>query len=288
MNVVDLPSSLIRSLPPEEQNLFIIFSLAANELSALVRVLTISSHQEHQGFIFEAFVHSQHLTLLKLYAGKIYEIWQLIQQRYFGTKLSMRYDRILPSDALADLKALKSYFGNGRNIISLLRNEGGFHYSRSDVANSLQRVETCKIFWSGRYFYNELYRFTDLVMLTHLFEQITENPRDAVSIVNEDVGVIGSLTHHFLKLLLEQMIISAIKESPDKCSWGEYEIPQQRKSKSAAIPIFFDPSEYDEDVVGWNKRVRGIVKRGRKSKQTKQPSYRSVKHLSDYAGIATR
>jgi len=284
--VIDLPSALIAKLPLNEQNLVVTFALAANELSALVRVITVAGHQEHDGFVYDAFINSQYLTLLKLYAGKIYETWELIRRRYFGTKLSAKYDSLLSPDALAALMALKKYFGHGKNIVSLLRNEGAFHYSRADVNNAIENVETFRVFFSGRAFYNELYQFADRVMLEHLCDLIAEKPEDAFRIAHEDISTIGTITHLFLRSVLQEALIPLIDGNEEKCAAGKFKISvASRKRSERGIPVFFDVSDYDPDQKKFGRQLPWLVRRGRERMKTKQPTYGSIEHLKDFWNI---
>jgi len=180
--ILHFPSRLVLTMPREEQNLFLTFALAANELSALAHLLDVAGRQEREGFVFEAFADSHYLTVLKLYAGKTYETWELIRRRYFTTKLSAKYDATLYPEARATLKALKKYFSTANNIVSLLRHEGGFHYSRADVGEAFSAVKTCRTFLSGKYIQHRLYRFADLAMIAHLAGQISDDPSVAMKV----------------------------------------------------------------------------------------------------------
>ena len=279
MLAIRIPAANIRALTPEEQNLFVTFANAANELAALARIVTICGHQEHPGDVYEAFVDSQHLTMLKLYAGKVYEGWQLIRQRYFGSKLSQKYDAQLTPEAKRDLDTLKRYFASGKTVIALLRNEGAFHYSRADIKHVLEDMDFAYIYLAGRFYCNELYDFGDQVMTRHLFGQITQRPRDAVSIVNDDIAAVGMMVHFFMKALLLMMIERAALQDAPKCIFMQFKMPKQRKQKTAAIPIFFDPSEYRGDFVRFRKALRGKLKRGRKALRPIDKAYTNMKHL---------
>jgi hypothetical protein len=288
MLIVAIPGANIRSLSAEEQNLFVTFGNAANELAALSRVVTICGHQEHPGYVHEAFVDSQYLTMLKLYAGKVYESWQLIRQRYFGSKLSKKYDSLLKPHAKADLELLKKYFSNGKNVIALLRNEGAFHYSRADIKHMLDDVTVARIYLAGRYFCNELYDFGDLAMTKHLFGQITEKPRDAVTIVNDDIASIGNMIHSFMKSVLLDLMVASVSHDGPSCTLMRFKMPKQRKQKTAAIPIFFDPFEYRSDFARFRKSLRSKLKRGRKSKRPIYEGYAQMQHLRSLSRLAKK
>jgi hypothetical protein len=281
--IIDFPSSLILAMPREEQNLLLTFALAANEISALARLITVAGHQERESFLFDAFVDSQSLTLLKLYAGKIYETWELIRRRYFTTRLSAKYDARLYPEARAALRALKKYFASA-NIVSLLRHEGGFHYSRADVSEAFSSIEMCRLFLSGKHIQHELYRFADLAMLAHLADQISDDPQVAIQAINEDVASVGVLTHYFLMLILEQMFVSLTEGHEEKCAYGRIKVPV-RKLKIASIPIFFDTTDYDEDLARFRKQLPRILKKARAPDRFKQIGFASTQHLVDYAGL---
>ena len=152
INELRIPTASIKSLPVAEKNLLVAFALAHNELAFLARLGTIGGHQTKRGRIFDAFSLSQQLTILKLYAGKIHECWNLARMRYFGTQLSKIFDPRISAYDRENLRFLKKYFDKSNNIISLVRNEAAFHYSRADVHRALEFIsgeKGCITYFAG-------------------------------------------------------------------------------------------------------------------------------------------
>ena len=70
---------------------------------------------------------------MKILAGKLYEGWQLMSTAYFGSKLSLVLEPLLPEPTRLSLADLKSYFSR-TNLIHTVRNSFSFHYSAEEIA----------------------------------------------------------------------------------------------------------------------------------------------------------
>lgn len=71
---------------------------------------------------------SQKLFFLEILSGKLWEGWMLIEKKYFGSKLSERYNEKLDKQDKATIKELKKYFGKTDNRIKHIRDVFAFHY----------------------------------------------------------------------------------------------------------------------------------------------------------------
>jgi hypothetical protein len=259
INEIRIPTTSIRALGVLEQNLLIAFGLAHNELAFLARLATIGGHQTRKGRIFDAFSLSQQLTILKLFAGKIHECWNLVRLRYFNTHLSKTFNGRISADSKNNLKYLKKYFNKPGNAISLIRNEAAFHYSRTNVHESLDHIAGslgCITYLSGNRYYNELYDFCEMAMSAHLLDQINQNRSRAVATVEEEIGEVGSNLSHFLKDILFIVLQDAAAIEPKQVKIIVRKFGLDRKKNNTAIPIFINLNDYYNEAT----KLRRLLK----------------------------
>lgn len=123
-------------IPDRERTLFLALGHAANEINAITKMLYWAANgpndtaaEGHGRFTME-------LLLIRLLAGKLYESWELLRKKFFGTEISRSYEAALDSQAATSLNFLKVYFGKG-NACRQIRNFFAFHYSPDDVTKVL-------------------------------------------------------------------------------------------------------------------------------------------------------
>ncbi len=258
---VDTPKGALKTLTALEQDLLIAFGAAANELAFLARLTTICGHHTHPGKMHAAYAFSQQMTTLKLSAGKIYECWNLVRQRYFGTKLSKQCDATLPSNAVTALAELKKYFANGANIVGLIRNEAAFHFSRAPLHPALDSVPddaVCHSYLAGVHYYLELFDFCEIAMAGHLLEQIHKDRYRAMRIIQEDIARIGSYMSWFLNQTAFTILAEAVNRAApvSKGRMVRMQVPLERKRRNEPIPVFIRPSDYAKEWFQVSKSLR--------------------------------
>ena len=247
INELRIPTASIKALPVAEKNLLVAFALAHNELAFLARLGTIGGHQARKGRIFDAFSLSQQLTILKLYAGKIHECWNLVRMRYFSTQLSKKYDFRISTYDRENFRFLKKYFNKSRNIISLVRHEAAFHYSRADVYRALDFIsgeQGCITYLAGGNYHYEMYEFGEMAMAAHLFDQIDENRKRAVVTFQRELAEVGTRLSHLLKDILFIALQDAVSVDPKGATIIVSKLGLDRKRNTTPIPVLIKPNDY--------------------------------------------
>ena len=242
-----IPTSSVQSLSVAEQNLFIALSLACNELGFLTRLATISGHQTRSGRIYDAFLLSQQMTVIKLFAGKILESWRMFQARYFGSSLSKIYDPLLSRTTKRNLKAIKTYFNKSKNIIAVIRNEAAFHYSKSSVHEALEYVNAeqgCLFYFATGRRYNNLYHFGEVAMAGHLLSQLDADRSRAIRIAQDEISDIGDKMSLLLTDILSCLIKKAVHHDRDSTEAIIFHVGLERKTNAPGLPIFIHPNDY--------------------------------------------
>jgi hypothetical protein len=129
---INLTKLQLDQIPEAERRLFVLIAHAANELNALAKLFHFAaSSASEEGLLAQA-ENGQAVILARIFAGKLYEFWQLLQTSFFGTALSKEYEPKLDAEAMESLKWLKRYFGR-ENLISTIRNQFAFHYSPDQI-----------------------------------------------------------------------------------------------------------------------------------------------------------
>jgi len=70
----------------------------------------------------------------------------------------------------------------------------------------------------------------------------------------------------------------------DQCAYGRVKVPVSKR-KNAAISIFYDSTEYDEDLARFRKQLPRVIKKGRIPNLFEQGGYASIQHVVDYVRI---
>jgi hypothetical protein len=240
----------LRQLTADEQNLFILLSVAANELDALVRIVTVAGHGDSRREIHDDFITCQYLTVLKVYAGKLHEIWMLLRKRFYASRLSENLHSELTASCQASLDFLKRYFGASNNIITTMRNEFAFHYTDQDVQASLNSLIDGKshIYLGAYYRQIKLYYAGEVAFHNHLFGSIQAESGKSPREVHEEIAMVGGV----LSSVLDEIIFSLILKLTDaQANTMEVEwcsIKQSASLKKSKIPVFFDPIEYSAEL----------------------------------------
>lgn len=120
------------NIPEKERTLLIIFSHAANEVNVLLKAMYFSAQlddnkTENDQFLTYAWQMNM-LTFQNLLAGKLNEIWVVLDSHFIDGKLDEIYNTYFDCEQKAALENLKTYFALKNNPIYKIRNKFGFHY----------------------------------------------------------------------------------------------------------------------------------------------------------------
>jgi hypothetical protein len=129
----------IEALPKNEIIFFIQACRILNDINILHKTTTISNHNVESEVERKA-QNSQSLFFLMLLTGKLFEGWELLQKSFFGSKLSKKYENLLPEDAQNSLRDLKNYFGKKENLIKKVRNKIAFHYDSEEILEQINKL----------------------------------------------------------------------------------------------------------------------------------------------------
>lgn len=109
---------------------------AHNELTVLNRLLMFSMNDTGDGELHNSAKSVQMWFVLQLLAGKLFEAWVLVTERFLRSNPPEFVDR-LESEQSDSLKWLAGYFGDGKpfknNALKIIRDKTAFHYDQMDL-----------------------------------------------------------------------------------------------------------------------------------------------------------
>ena len=107
-----------------------------NETNILHKLLIFCQTEVDSDIVRKAHT-SQALLIARVYIGKLFEGWRMLEKTFFASKLSQEYEVLLSSNGKSALKNLKQYFGK-KNLIEEIRNNYSFHYTPEEVTEQLK------------------------------------------------------------------------------------------------------------------------------------------------------
>ncbi len=143
---VEIPKSILDTIPEEEVVFFVQCGNMLNDISMLQKLSIFSMNNDKPTDTERTAQILQTMGLLRLQAGKLKEGWELLQKHFFAAKVSKQYDPLFDEKEQKALKSLTTYFGRP-NIIFQIRNEFAFHYpSKDTIVKALKAVPDSEVF----------------------------------------------------------------------------------------------------------------------------------------------
>ena len=133
----------------------------------------------------------QAMILVRILAGKLHEIYKLIEVCFSKTKWAKKYLDTADTTTIAALDKINKYFGPGSKVTKI-RNQQAFHYIREQGLTKVDvgQPEADLALYLHSNNANSFYQFAELVMtiaLTDLFAAPQIKPGQAFAPVNEGV-----------------------------------------------------------------------------------------------------
>ena len=190
-----LTRAQLDAIPAAERTLVVLLSHAANELSVLTKLFQFCSRHEGTDRLLLEARNAQALVMGRLFTGKLYETWQLLQSAFFRTAISRTYEPLFDATAAAALSNLKRYFSR-RNLIENVRNRFAFHYAPDQVDEGFARLidgDPLDVYLSETNA-NTLYTFAESIATRSLFQSIAPDHAQAFDmLIRETSQAVGWL-----------------------------------------------------------------------------------------------
>jgi len=194
-----------------ELHFFILITTYANEVSVLCKLLIFSGKpiDKNESKIEEEARALQTFFITKILAGKLYEGSDLLQIRFTGSKVSVKYAK--DEKIVSALRAINKYFSDKSNLIRLIRNKYAFH--NADKENVL--IEMLKLLPEDHLFLNYVspqiantmfYGSEDFVLrslLTETRPDLENTAEIKIPIIHSELLKVTKLYYDFIRAYLD-------------------------------------------------------------------------------------
>lgn len=234
----------LQSLPDVERVLVLQFGHVCNELSFLNKLLLIVSDTASQGLKKKAMV-TQAMIVVRLYAGKIFEAWKMLERDYFKSQLSRSLDAKLSPEGKRSLGALKTYFGRN-NLLSSVRNDFSFHYWSKHFPEAMNAFDDSREFYLilDKASANTLHSYSeDFVTVAMLQASGESEPQAAMDKVFGDLLFVGGKMIDFLGHGLVAVFENRLGKSWKDFEYTVYKIEPDADIEKFKLPFFFELKE---------------------------------------------
>jgi hypothetical protein len=198
---------------------------AHNELTFLTRLLLFSQNPVSEGELHDHAQSSQMWCVLQLLAGKLYETWNMLGERFSLSENTGKKDDIIAAieeQHRVSLTWLRQYFSNrgiNRKAIVLLRNKTAFHYDGLDMGQAVKNLAPDEsTFHIAQHPANSLYWLGSAVVFRTIFAEIAvvanpatsrtyhERVEDGLLLLINDVGDANFHLHQILYGLITVLV----------------------------------------------------------------------------------
>ncbi len=249
MDVYDIKitKSQLQSLPEAERILVLQFGHVCNELSFLNKLLIVVSDTNTKGLEKKAMA-AQSMIVVRLYIGKVFEAWRMIQRDYFGSRLSKTLDTELDEEGKKSLEALKTYFGRN-NLLSSIRNNFSFHYWAEHLPKAMNAFGDSHEFQLilGGAYANTLHNFSEEFVTVAMLEASGEHQAQAAmdKVIGDLVSVGGKMID-FLGHGLAAVFQNRLGKSWEDFEYTVHKIEPKESIEKFKVPFFFQIGERRE------------------------------------------
>lgn len=237
---IPVPKSKLDTIPEIDRTFYFHMGHLRNEFMLLLKLLKWSINTQNDDLILTDANVAQTFILGGIFAGKLWEGWELLQKAFFKTKLSASITEQLPDKAKVALNKLKHYFGR-KNTIREVRNAFAFHYDLSAVTTQLAAVEesdNLRIYVAEKSA-NMFYQMSEIIVGSAMLQTI--KPGDfvgATKILYKEATEVARDFIDFCDGSVEHMTDTYLGSSAQELATEEYEIPDPPHRDVVILPFF--------------------------------------------------
>ncbi|HUU19748.1 MAG TPA: hypothetical protein VMW72_21535 [Sedimentisphaerales bacterium] len=233
---VEISKSQLSQIPENERVFFVLLGSLLNDLNMFQKLAYFSANTKTSKGIVRGAQNFQALSLAQFQAAKLYDGWVLLQQNFFGTKVSKQYVSELSGSGKSDLTKLKQYFNRQDNLLYVIRNMFVAHYTSDWIETLLSEIPDSEVFYmlfselQGNCFYSMSNELTNLAILKATGQS---NIDDGMKKLLGDVMKVTRLFANFLGDCLRVIV-----EKHLGLGHSEVEIPDPPDMNEIALPYF--------------------------------------------------
>lgn len=170
-----------------------------NELILIGEVILILDNEDHTT-IEGKISRLRSMTMYKMMAGKIFEIWNFLKRYYIKQYFDIHKKTNMDEETISSLDTMIYYFSNPQNTVKKLRDKSSFHYERWELdfydSDRFDLPEEFVI--SGSQRHNTHYYYSDYIMILNLIKAIDRNVTDFSSQLDKIMSEILDAHKHAL------------------------------------------------------------------------------------------
>ena len=244
---IKITKAQLQSLPEAERVLVLQFGHVCNELSFLNKLLLMVSDTKTDSLEKKAMV-AQAMIVIRLYIGKVFEAWRMLERDYFGSQLSKSLEATLDAEGKNSLQAIKTYFGK-KNLLSSIRNNFSFHYWAEHLPKAMNAFDDSREFQLilGGAYANTLHKYSEEFVTVAMLETSGESePQAAMDKVVGDLVSVGGKMIDFLGHGLAAVFQNRLGKSWEDFEYTVHNIEPKENIEKFKVPFFFQLGERHE------------------------------------------
>lgn len=237
-----LTKTHLAAIPEQERNLFVLLGHAANEINILSKLLHFASSSDPRTQLHAQAEQAQTNLIGSLLAGKVYELWNLLQAGYYKSEISRDYDPLLDGDTRAALEAMGRYFSR-KNLIARVRNEYAFHYEVGRIADGFRTSESTDPFdiYLSDGNANSFYGFADTIAYRGMLEPIAAGElAKAIGMLITETMRAADWASEIMGSLMAVCITRHIAKDPASLIGEVVDLEDAPTSDAVRIPFFVE------------------------------------------------
>jgi len=241
---IKLTKAQFLSLPENERALFFQLGHVFNELSFLNKLLYMVSDLDLEG-IEKKGMTAQSMIVARIFIGKVFESWRMLQKQLFKSKLMLELEPHLPDEAKNALDELNGYFGKN-NLLPTIRNEFSFHYSSKHIDEVFNTTENEKEFSLilGSTDANTLHDYAEQIVSFGMLQKTNEESwRAAMDKMIGDLVKTSGLLKTFVGHASAAIFHLRLGKSWSDFNCVEHELKYANDLEEFKIPFFFIEGE---------------------------------------------
>lgn len=227
----------LQKIPERELLFFVQLTNLANEIFSLQKMEYFTGGESRDSLLMRGAKNSQSLFYLRLSAGKLWEGWRLIKNRFHKSGVAKDYFPQFSTEARGKYKLLKKYFSKP-NAIKTIRNGFAFHCESesskgiTDIIHDSERQEYDLYFTThhGNCFYD---MSTSLIMESMF---ATLSSEDHKVNIHDIIKEITEVRGYYLHFVGECVLVFGRKYL--RSAFEIITIPDQHKLDEISVPYF--------------------------------------------------
>jgi hypothetical protein len=247
----------LQAFPPQLRNQLFGCMHAHNELTTFNRVLMYSMTPFGAGELHDSAQSVQMWSMLQVLAGKLYETWNMLDERFLRTNPPDPAIASLSVNHKQSLRWLSDYFGIGKNKtdnpLRFVRDKTAFHYDKLSLDEAVKHLAVLEnTVYVAQHPANSLYYLGTAVVFRTIFTAVADKTQLAggqphgdstkvgFNIVAEDAKHANFHMHNVLYGLISYLLEAALKMPLEELDQIRIPIRDAPDPDTVPLPAFID------------------------------------------------